>query len=82
MFEDQYNTWEIGTRTEVCENKLLKTSISPALSYDFVFFLNFFIAVIITYILTLIFLLSFCDSGFIKEHTVWFYQALEINIAV
>ena len=34
MFEDRYNAWEFGTRTEVCENKLLKTSISPALSCD------------------------------------------------
>jgi hypothetical protein len=28
MFEELYNAWEIGTRTELYENKLLKTSIS------------------------------------------------------
>jgi len=59
MFQDRYNAWEIGTRTEVCENKLLKTSISSALSCDFMFFLNVFVAVIITYILRFMFVLSF-----------------------
>jgi hypothetical protein len=54
MFEERYNAWEIGTRTGVCENELLKTSISSAFLCDFVFFLNVFIAVIITYILALI----------------------------